>query len=159
MSELVINLDELDLRELFEIRHQRTRDGVKRPIRLTIPFQINMYSPICKDKPAVACKAIEYESKSFVPFHITGTLEELIKNRSNPSFGREGKARHRDLVRKLTSDQPLIICEVNVDLCIHGCTRWRGDATWRKGERHRRTQSSRGRWSPGWDRCTCGSQC
>ena len=147
MSELVVNLDELNLRELFEIRHQRTHNGVKRPIRLTIPCQINMHSSIRKDKPAVACKAIEYQSESLVPFHIARTFEELIQNRSNSIFGREGKTRHGDLVRKLTGNQPFIIREVNVDLCIHRGTRRRGNATGCKGECHCGTNSARWRGS------------
>ena len=147
MSELVINLDELNLRELFEIRHQRTCDGVKRPIRLTIPCQINMHASIRKDKPAVACKAIEYQSESLVPFHIARTFEELIQHRSNSIFGREGKTRHGDLVRKLTGNQPFIIREVNVDPCIHGCTRRRGDTTGCKGEPSPLDESTRWRGS------------
>jgi hypothetical protein len=104
MAELIINLDELNLWELFEIRHQRTRDGIKRPIRLAIPAEINMHPPIRKDKPAIACKAVKYKAESLVPFHITGTLEELIEDSSNALFRREGHARHRNLVRELTGN-------------------------------------------------------
>ena len=78
MTQLVIDLDKLNFRELFEVCHQRIRNRIKRPIRLTIPGQINMHASIRKNKPAVACKAIEYESKSLVPLHIAWTFEELV---------------------------------------------------------------------------------
>jgi hypothetical protein len=102
MAELIINLDELDLRELFEICHQRTRDGVKRSIRLAIPCEINIRASIRKDKPAIASKAVENKSKSPVPFHIAGTLEELIEYRSDALLRGKNDARHRDFVRELT---------------------------------------------------------
>jgi len=101
MAELIINLDELNLRELFEICHQRTRDGVKRPIRLAIPCEINVRASIRKDKPGIASKAVENKSKSSVPFHIAGTLEELIEYGSDALFRGEDKARHGNLVREL----------------------------------------------------------
>ena len=86
MAKLVINLDELNLRELFEIRHQRTRDRVERPIRLAVTSQINVHPPIGKDKPAIACKAVEYETQSLISFHIAGTLEELIEDSRDALF-------------------------------------------------------------------------
>jgi len=102
MAELVINLDELNLRELFDIRHQRTRDGVKCAIRLAIPREVNVQSSVRKDKSAIACKAVEYETKSLISFHVAGTLEELVDYRSDAIFRGEAKARHSDLVGKLT---------------------------------------------------------
>jgi|GEM_PF-3251477 len=104
MTKLIINLDELNLGELFEIRHQRTRNGVKRPVRLAVPAEIDMHPPISKDKPAIACKTIKYQAESLVSFHITGTFEELIEDSSHALFRREGHARHRNLVRELTGN-------------------------------------------------------
>ena len=86
MAELVINLDELNLWELFEIRQQQTRDCVKRAVRLAIPCKVNVHSPVCKDQPAIACKAVEYKAKSLVSFHIARTFEELIEYRSDMLF-------------------------------------------------------------------------
>lgn len=86
MAELIINLDELNLRELFDVRHKRTCDVIKRAIRLTIPCKINMHASIRKDKSAVACKAVEYETESLVSFNVTGALEELIEHRSYAIF-------------------------------------------------------------------------
>ena len=86
MTELVINLNELNLWELFEIRQQQTRDRVKRAVRLAISFEINMYSPVRKDKPAIACKAIQHETQSLVSFYIAGSLEKLIEHGSDTIF-------------------------------------------------------------------------
>ena len=86
MAELVINLDELNLRELFEIRHQRTCDGVKSAIRLTIPFKINVDTAIRKDKSTIAGKAVKYECESLVSLHIAGAPEKLIEHRSDTIF-------------------------------------------------------------------------
>jgi len=102
MAELVINLDELNLRELFDIRHQRTRDGVKCAIRLAIPREVNVYSSVRKGKSAIACKAVEYETQSFISFHVAGTFEELIEDSSDALFRGENDTRHGNLVRELT---------------------------------------------------------
>jgi len=86
MAELIVNLDELDLRELFEICHQRARDCVERSIRLAIPCEINIRASIPKDKPVIASKAIKDKTEPLVSFHNAGTLEELIEDRSNALF-------------------------------------------------------------------------
>ena len=123
MTELVIKLNKLDLWELFESNHQRIRDRIQRPIRLAVPGEIDMYPTIGKDHFAIACKAVEYDSQSPVPFHITGTLEELIERSGDPIFGGEDSTGHRDLIRESTGDQALIVREVNIDLPIQGCAR------------------------------------
>jgi hypothetical protein len=69
---------------------------------LAIPGEINVHSPIRKDKPAIASKAVENKSKSPVPFHIAGTLEELIEYRSDALLRGKNDARHRNFVRELT---------------------------------------------------------
>ena len=81
MAELIIDLDEFDLRELFEIRHQRTGNRVKRPIRLAFPCEINIHAAVHKLKFAVARKAIVDHGKPLIPFHITRTFEEFIEHR------------------------------------------------------------------------------
>ena len=86
MAELVINFDELNLRELFEVQNQRLCNGVQRAIRLTISKQIHMYTSICKDQPAIACKTVEDLSQSLVPFHIAGTLEKFIEHSCDAFF-------------------------------------------------------------------------
>ena len=80
MPELVVNLDELNLRELFDICHQGTSDIIKRAVRLTIPGQIHMNSSIGKDEPVIPGKAIQDRGKSLVTLHITGTFEEFVQH-------------------------------------------------------------------------------
>ena len=77
---MIIYLDELNLAKLFEVRHQGTRDGIERAVRLAIPRQINVHASICEDHSAIARKTIVYQRKPLVSFDITGPLEELIEH-------------------------------------------------------------------------------
>jgi len=86
MPELVVNLDELELGELFDIRHQETSDIIKGAIGLAIPCQIYIDSSIGKDKPLIPCKAIQDRCESLVTFHITGTFEEFIQHSRHTIF-------------------------------------------------------------------------
>lgn len=61
-----------------------------------------MHPPIGKDKPAIACKAVEYETQSLISFHVAGTFEELIEDSSDALFRGENDTRHGNLVRELT---------------------------------------------------------
>ena len=74
----IVNLDILNLRELFEILHERLCDGVQRPVRLTFASQINMCNPICNDQFAVTRKTVEHQPQSLIPFNIPRTLEVFI---------------------------------------------------------------------------------
>ena len=131
MTKLIVDLNKLDLRELFDICHEQSGNVIKRPIRLTIPCQIHIYAAICKHKPAIACKTVEYETQSLIPLNIAGTLEEFIEHGSHTVFGRDDKTRYRHLIGKLSRDQALIICKVDIDLYIHRRARGRWDTTWR----------------------------
>ena len=83
---MIIDLDKLNLRELFEVRHQRTSDCVQCTIRLTIAHKINMHATVRKDNVAIACKAVEYRCKPLISFNATRTLEELIEHRIDNVF-------------------------------------------------------------------------
>jgi hypothetical protein len=61
-----------------------------------------VHPPIGKDKPAIACKAVEYETQSLISFHVAGTFEELIEDSSHALFRGENDTRHGNLVRELT---------------------------------------------------------
>jgi hypothetical protein len=61
-----------------------------------------VHPPIGKDKPAIACKAVEYETQSLISFHVAGTFEELIEDSSDALFRGENDTRHGNLVRELT---------------------------------------------------------
>jgi hypothetical protein len=74
----IVDLDILNLRELFEILHEWLGDGVQRPVRLTFASQINMCHPIRNDQFAVTRKTIEHQPQSLIPFNIPRTLEVFI---------------------------------------------------------------------------------
>lgn len=115
MTKLIVDLDESNLRELLEICHQRTRDGIECPVRLAIPCEINIGTTIRKLEFAVACKTVVYHRQPLIPFHITGTLEEFIEHRIDSILRRGDQACHCDLIGELTGDQPFIVREVNLD--------------------------------------------
>jgi len=80
---LVIYLYELNIRELFEIQSQRARNRVKGAVRLTGTFQINVRNAVSKFKFAVACKAVQDQSKVLVALHITGAFKEFVQDGTN----------------------------------------------------------------------------
>ena len=85
---------------------------------MAIACKIDVCNTIREQKLAITCKSIEYQSKPLISFNIPGALEEFIKHRTDEVPGRRHEARHRDLVWELAGDQPIIICEVNIDLYI-----------------------------------------
>lgn len=91
---LIVDLDEFNLRELLEIRHQRARDRIKRPIRLAAPCQINMHNAIRKFNFAIACKTVVDHCQPLVALHIPGTLEEFVEHRIDDILRRGDKACH-----------------------------------------------------------------
>ena len=66
--------------ELFEVEHQRERDGIERAIRLAAAREIDMHNTISKIDLAVACETVEHERESLVAFDSAGTLEVFIEN-------------------------------------------------------------------------------
>ena len=79
----VVDLDKLNLGELFEIYHQRAGDGVQRAIRLTTAREIDVRNTIGKCEFAVTSKTVEHERKSLVAFNITGSFEIFVEHRAN----------------------------------------------------------------------------
>jgi hypothetical protein len=70
----------LNLRELFEVFHQRAGNGIERAIRLTTAREINMRDTIGECEFTVAGKTVEHKSKTFVAFNIAGTFEIFIEH-------------------------------------------------------------------------------
>ena len=101
---MIVNLDELNFRELFEIRHDRLRDGVQRPIRLATAREIDMYNAICVFEFAITRKAIEHKREPLIAFHIAGTFEVFIQHRADQILCRGNKPRHRDFVWQLPAN-------------------------------------------------------
>lgn len=119
---MIVDLDELDLRELFEIGHQGTGNRVERPVRLALPGEINIHAAVQELDFAIPRKAIIDHCEPLIAFHISGTLEELVEHSTDYILRRGGKANHRDFIRKLTGEQAIIICEVHLDAPVHRCT-------------------------------------
>lgn len=86
VSKLIVDLDELDLGELFETQHQRTRDVVKCPVRLTTASQIDMDNAIRKLNSAITGKTVADHCKTLVAFHTAGPPEEFIEHRIDNVF-------------------------------------------------------------------------
>jgi hypothetical protein len=80
MPELVIDLDELDLREFFKTRYQWTRDVVERAVRLAAPGKVHIDPTVSKLHFPVARKTVVDHGETPVPFHVTRTLEELVQD-------------------------------------------------------------------------------
>jgi len=74
----IIDLDELNLRELFEILSERLRDGIKCTVRLAIACEIHLGNTICNDKFAVTRKTIQHKPQPLIPFYIARAFEEFI---------------------------------------------------------------------------------
>ena len=104
MPKLVINLDKLDVRELFEAQHQWTRDIVKCAIRLATTSQIDMNTAIRNLNSAIACKTVADHRKTLVTFHAARSLEEFIEHCIDNVFGGGNHPLHGYLIRELASN-------------------------------------------------------
>lgn len=80
---LIIDFDEVNIGELFEVCHERARDRVKGSVRLAAPGEVNMSDAICILQPGIASEAIQYQCQSLIPFNIPGSLKEFIQNSTN----------------------------------------------------------------------------
>ena len=76
----IINFDELNFGELFEIEHQGERNGIERAIRLTTTCKIHVCNTISECKFAVTGETIGHERQPLVTFNITGTFEVFIED-------------------------------------------------------------------------------
>jgi hypothetical protein len=134
----------LNFRELFEIKHQRERDGIERTVRLAAAREIDMRNPIGKGKFAIAIEAIEYERESLVAFDSARTFEVFIEDSADQILGGGDKTLRGNLIWKLPGDQAVVICVVDIDLyklrCAgrQRCERGGGSETRRKRGRDRR---------------------
>jgi hypothetical protein len=104
VPKLIIDLDELDLGELFEGQHQWARDVVKRPVRLAAARQIEVDTAICRLNPAIARKTVIDHCKTLVAFHVAWSLEEFIEHCIDNIFGGGNHAPHRYLIGELTGN-------------------------------------------------------
>ena len=77
---MIVDLDVLNIRELFEVLHERARNGVQRAVGLAGPGEVNMRHAIGIFEFAVAGEAIEHEGKSLVALDTNRSCEEFIEH-------------------------------------------------------------------------------
>jgi len=145
---LIVDLDVLNIGELFKVLHDRARDGVERSVGLTRACEIDMCHAIGIFNLAIAGEAVQYKSEPLIPFHANRSLEVFIEHGTNDITGGGNEACGGDFVWKLTADQFVIVGKVNIDLHIQrracgsgsegGTRRTARREGWRDGERPRR---------------------
>lgn len=135
---MVVDLDELNVRELLEVGGQRAGNGVECTVGLTGAGQVDVRHAVGKFEPAVACEAVEDEGKPVVAFHVTGTFEELIQDSADQVLRGRDKARHCYLVGEFAANEPFIVCEVDVHLHEQRCARGGGRPRGGRGETRRK---------------------
>ena len=79
----IVNFHELNFRELFEIFHERARDGVERAVRLATAREVYMRDTIGKCNFVVASESVEHEGEPLVAFDAAGTFEIFIEHCAN----------------------------------------------------------------------------
>lgn len=159
---MIIDLDKLHFRELFEIRHQRTSDRIQRSVRLTLTRKIYPHHAIGICYFVIACETVENERESLVAFNIAWTFEVFIEHRTDQVFGRGDKTRDAGFIRKLSIDQSVVVSEIDVDLHVERSAGGSWRARHRRGKTRRKCRSPRGcngcsgrfRWSK-----RCGYSC
>jgi len=112
---LIVDLDKSNIGELLEVCHERARNCVKRSVRLTTAGEVNMRDAIGIGKPAVAGKAIEHQSQSLVAFHIAWPFEIFIEDSTHDIARRWDETSRCDLIGEFTANEPIIICEVDIN--------------------------------------------
>lgn len=141
MAIFIVYLDELYFRELFEVGHQRARNRIESAIRLAITCQIDVRDTIGIFKFAVACEAIEHKRQSLIAFHVAGPFEIFIEHRADQILSGGDEARRTRLIWKLSTDQAVVVCEIDIHLhikrgargCWRSCDGWRN--AWSEGGR------------------------
>lgn len=77
---MIVDLDELNLRQFLEACHQWARNIVERAIRLASSGQVDIHPAIRNFNLAVASEAVCDEGQPLVSFYAGGSLEKLIQH-------------------------------------------------------------------------------
>ena len=115
---MIVDLDVLNIGELFEVRCERTRNGVQRAIGLAGAAEIDVRNAVGVFEFTVAGETIEHQGKSLIALDAHGTSEVFIKDRTNDVARRWDIASGRNFIGKLTADQPVVVGEIHIDLHI-----------------------------------------
>jgi hypothetical protein len=70
----------LNIRELFEVEHQRLGDRIERAVRLTCAFEINVRDAISVTQAVVASEAVEDQGETLIAFHIAWAFEKFVEH-------------------------------------------------------------------------------
>ena len=104
MTEFIIDFDELNFGELFEIFGERTCNVVERAVGLAPTRKIDMRNSIGKSESAIAGEAVKNKCEALIALHIARAIEEFIEHRAQKVFIGWDKPRHSHLIRQLTVD-------------------------------------------------------
>lgn len=86
MTKLIVNLDKLNLRDLFEACYERARDIVKRAVRLAVPCKIKIHATVYELDFTISGKSIGDHGQPLISLYIAGAFEEFIKDRAHAIF-------------------------------------------------------------------------
>ncbi len=79
----IVDLDELNFGELFEIQHERACDGIERAIRLAVADEIDMRDTIGERQFAITRETVGHNGEPLVAFDIARTFEIFIERGTN----------------------------------------------------------------------------
>jgi len=120
---LIVDLYELHFGELFEVLHERLRDGVQRAVRLAIAFEIHMRDAVGVFDLAVAVETVQDERETLIALHVAGTFEEFIEHRADEILRGWDESLHSHFVRQLPVDEAVVIGEIDIDFNEQRCAR------------------------------------
>lgn len=115
---MIVDLDVLNVGELFEVLRDRARDGVKCAVGLAGAGEVNMCHTIGIFKFAITGETVKHEGESLFTLHTDRTLEVFVEHGADDIAGGWHEARGRNFIRELTADQFIIVGKVDIDLYI-----------------------------------------
>jgi len=80
--------------------------------------QIDVRHTVGKCQLAIAGETVEHEREPLIAFDIARTFEEFIEHAANQILGRRDITRRRHLIRKLSGDETVVICEVDIEFHV-----------------------------------------
>src|SRR5215211_5303710 len=87
--------------------------------------KVNVRHPIRIGNLAVTGEAVQDKCDTLLTFYIAWSPEEFIEHRADQVFRRRDKAGYGYLVGKLTLDQTVVVCEVDIHFHVEGSPRGR----------------------------------
>lgn len=116
---MVIDLDILNIGELFEILHDRLSDRIQGAIGLASAGEVHVCHTIGVFDLVVTGKTVEHEGKPLFTFQANWSLEVFIEHRADDIARGRNEARGGSFIGELTADQFVVVCKVNTELHIY----------------------------------------